>query len=504
MTNSRIDVDLEDVRAVVHPRLFGAFVEHLGRSVYTGLYEPGHPAADADGLRTDVIALVKELGVTTVRYPGGNFVSGYRWEEGIGPVEDRPRRLDVAWHSVESNRFGLDEFMAWTKKTDVEPMLAVNLGTRGLENAMRLLEYCNVDTGTALSDLRARNGSPDAHDVIFWCLGNEMDGWWQIGRKEPHDYAILATQIARAMKQIDGRLQLAVCGSSSRGISTFGEWERVVLRECYEFVDYITCHAYFEQRDGDVESFLASNIDMQAMIDDVVATIDHVRAVTRSSRQVNISFDEWNIWYNSHYPGHLRPTDVKNWPEAPRLIEDAYSVADAVALGGLLITLIRNAGRVKAASLAQLVNAIAPIMTEPGGPSWRQTTFFPFAQAARLSGGEVLDLTVLADQIQTARYGSVPAVDAVAVRVGETVTVLAVNRDAENHHQVGVRLRGDFEIGGARATALYDHDLAASNTLLNPDRVHPVDHAVALQSSIVDVDLPPASWVVLEITGAAS
>src|SRR5690554_2981524 len=250
MTTARLRLDPTFAVGPVNRRLFGSFVEHLGRCVYEGIYEPGHPTADAKGFRGDVLELVRELGVSTVRYPGGNFVSGYRWEDGIGPREQRPRRLDLAWHSTETNEFGLGEFMEWSKATGVEPMMAVNLGTRGVQEAVDLLEYCNVPGGTALSDLRRSHGHQDPYNIRMWCLGNEMDGPWQIGHKTADEYGRLAAETARAMRMVDKDLELVACGSSSSVMPTFGAWESTVLGEAYDEVDYISAHAYYFEADG--------------------------------------------------------------------------------------------------------------------------------------------------------------------------------------------------------------------------------------------------------------
>ncbi|HJB64351.1 MAG TPA: alpha-L-arabinofuranosidase, partial [Candidatus Microbacterium pullistercoris] len=363
----------------IHRNLFGGFVEHLGRHIYDGIYEPGHETADAEGFRRDVIDLVRELGVTTIRYPGGNFVSGFRWEDSVGPREERPRRLDLAWHSTETNEVGLHEFTSWLEKVGSELMLAVNLGTRGTQEALDLLEYANVPAKTALTDQRAANGRPDPFGVKIWCLGNEMDGPWQLGHRSADDYGKIASQTAKAMRQVDPDVELVVCGSSGAQMPTFGEWERTVLQHTYEDVDYISCHAYYQEHDGDTASFLASAVDMDRFIDSVVQTADHVRAVKRSEKQINISFDEWNVWYLTRFHDEDKIQDIAEWPVAPRLLEDVYSVLDAVVFGNLMISLLKHADRVTSASLAQLVNVIAPIMTEPGGIAWRQTTFFPFA-----------------------------------------------------------------------------------------------------------------------------
>ncbi|MBA2698814.1 MAG: alpha-L-arabinofuranosidase, partial [Nocardioidaceae bacterium] len=248
---------------LVDRRLFGSFVEHMGRCVYTGIFEPGHPTADVVGFRHDVLELVRELGPTIVRYPGGNFVSGYRWEDGIGPVDQRPRRLDLAWRTLESNEVGVDEFATWCRSAGVEPMMAVNLGTRGVQEAADLLEYCNHPDGTALSDLRQSHGSKEPHGIKVWCLGNELDGPWQIGHKTATEYARLAAETARAMRMVDPSIELVACGSSNTNMPTFAAWEATVLEQCYELVDFISLHNYYEPVGGDVDSFLGCAVDLE-------------------------------------------------------------------------------------------------------------------------------------------------------------------------------------------------------------------------------------------------
>ncbi len=322
MPRAHIELDKRAVIAPVRRRTFGAFVEHLGRCVYTGLYEPGHPTANEDGFRMDVVELVRELGSTTVRYPGGNFVSGFRWEDSVGPRDTRPVRRDLAWHSLESNQVGLDEFARWLKLTGSELMLAVNLGTRGILPALDLLEYANHPSGTALSDLRIANGTPQPHNVRMWCLGNEMDGPWQEGFMTADDYGKIAARTAAAMRMADKDLELVVCGSSGSGMPTFGDWERTVLEHSYEHVDYVSCHAYYQELDGDLGSFLASALDMDFFIDTVVATADHVGYKKRSKKKMQLSFDEWNVWYlKEHQEGRRgqRRMDLRAAPARGRL-----------------------------------------------------------------------------------------------------------------------------------------------------------------------------------------
>ncbi|TDN90722.1 alpha-N-arabinofuranosidase [Microbacterium sp. BK668] len=502
MIRAHLTIDPHFTVGPINRRLFGSFVEHLGRCVYDGIYEPGHECADENGFRTDVIELVRELGVSTIRYPGGNFVSGYRWEDGVGPREKRPRRLDLAWHSTETNEIGLDEFATWLEKVGSELMYAVNLGTRGVLEALDVLEYANLRSGTELSDRRVANGHPEPHGIRMWCLGNEMDGPWQLGHSTAQEYAQLASKTARAMRQVDPDLELVVCGSSGAQMPTFGEWERVVLEETYDSVDYISCHAYYEPVGEDYGSFLASAVDMDRFIEAVVATADHVKAVRDSEKTINISFDEWNVWYQVRYNEVDKITDVTEWPVAPRLLEDSYSVLDAVVFGSLLISLIRHADRVTSASLAQLVNVIAPIMTEPGGPAWRQTTFYPFSLTSQLARGVALELKLESPHYDTDRYGEVPVVDAVATHDPERggTTVFAVNRSLSESVTLEIDSRALGAVTTARASSLHDDDIFAANTLAEPNRVSPTGNdTVEVSEGTVSVTLPPCSWTVLTL-----
>ncbi|MFF8842010.1 alpha-N-arabinofuranosidase [Streptomyces sp. NPDC015127] len=482
----------------VSPRLFGSFVEHLGRCVYTGVFEPDHPTADAAGLRRDVLALVRELGVTVVRYPGGNFVSGHRWEDGTGPVERRPRRLDLAWRSTETNRFGLSEYIDFLRKVDAEPMMALNLGTRGVAEALELQEYANHPGGTELSQRRVSHGDKEPYGIRLWCLGNEMDGPWQTGHKTAEEYGRVAAETARAMRQFDPGVELVACGSSSQSMPTFAAWEATVLEEAYDLVDFVSLHAYYEEVDGDRDSFLASAVDMESFIDNVVATCDHVGARLKSKKRIQLSFDEWNVWYQARF----RDAGLPEWDEAPRLLEDNYSVTDAVVLGSLLIALLRHADRVTVACLAQLVNVIAPIMTEPGGPAWKQTTFFPFAQASRYGRGRALRVDVDSPVHETARYGEVPLLHATATMDDATgaITLFAVNRSLSEPLPLEVDLRGAAVGKVIGHGVLADADPEARNTLDAPDRVTPrTGQGTTLADGTLRATLEPMSWNVIRL-----
>ncbi len=492
-----LHIDPDHTVGEARPRLFGSFLEHLGRAVYTGVYEPDHPTAGPDGLRRDVLELIRELGCTVVRYPGGNFVSGYRWEDGIGPARQRPRRLDLAWRSLETNEFGLGEFMRFARTAGVEPMLAVNLGTRGVLEAVDLLEYCNHPAGTAWSDARRGNGDEEPYGIRLWCLGNEMDGPWQLGHIDADGYGRLAARTAHAMRAVDPDLELVACGSSSQAMPTFGGWEATVLHHAFDAVDMISCHAYYEERDGDIDSFLASAHDMDTFIEGVVATADHIAAKRHSTKRINISFDEWNVWYLN------QPADreVPPWSVAPRLLENVYSVTDAVVVGSLLISLLNHCDRVAVACLAQLVNVIAPIMTEPGGPAWRQTTFHPFAQAARYGRGQVLRPRVDSPSHDTAQHGTVPLLHSTAVRGDDgALTIFAVNRDTTTPLALTADLRRLAVAGPAEHTYLADADRHARNTMAEPDRVVPQTAAAPrIDDGRLYAELPPLSWNVLRI-----
>ena len=358
MPTARIVVDRDFALADLDRRVFGAFVEHMGRCVYGGIFEPGHPTADEQGFRGDVMALTRELGPTIIRYPGGNFLSGYNWEDGVGPKDRRPARRDLAWFSTETNQFGTNEFIDWCRKASIEPMLGVNLGTRGPEEARRFLEYCNHAGGSELSELRRAHGYDKPHAVKFWCLGNEMDGPWQICHKTAQEYGRAALETAKVMRWVDTSVQLAACGSSNRNMASYAAWEYEVLDHCFEQVDFISLHTYFRNDADELSEYFTVLELMDAFIKEVVAICDAVAAKRRSLKRIMLSFDEWNVWYRTHRTEDMRKP---GWPKAPPLIEEVYNAEDALIVGGALITLMNNADRVQAASIAQLVNVIGPI-----------------------------------------------------------------------------------------------------------------------------------------------
>jgi alpha-N-arabinofuranosidase len=512
MKESKVTIDRDFSIAETDPRLFGAFVEHLGRCVYGGIYEPGHPTADERGFRRDVLELVRELAPTIIRYPGGNFVSGYNWEDGVGPVENRPRRLDLAWMSTEPNTFGTNEFMDWCQAADVEPMMAVNLGTRGPDDARRLLEYCNFPGGTELSDLRRAHGWEKPHNVRFWCLGNEMDGPWQMETKTAWEYGRIAAEAAKLMKWIDPTIELAACGSSSRNMPTFGSWEDTVLEHSFDHVEYISLHTYLNNYADDTPAFLASPDLMDSFIEEVVAIADAVAARRRSPKRIMLSFDEWNVWYRTRRKNEGR---VKlGWPVAPPILEEIYNMQDALAFGGACISLLNHADRIKSACLAQLVNAIAPIMTETGGPAWRQTIFYPFKDMSNFGRGTVLQTKVESPTYETTYYDPrgtselrfpLPAVPFLKLSVvhnhdEDCVTIFALNRSLDASLSMEALVRGFEGLTVREAHQLRSDDLMAINTKDAPDTIKPAPlEGVEIWGEQVRAKLAPASWNVIRL-----
>ncbi len=497
MLKSRVTADSDFIIAPLDRRVFGTFVEHLGRCVYGGIYEPGHATADENGFRGDVLALTRELGATMVRYPGGNFVSGYNWEDGVGPKEERPVRLDLAWGSTETNQFGTNEFMDWCKKAELAPMFAVNLGTRGPAEAQNFLEYCNHPGGTYYSDLRRSHGYEAPHDIKYWCLGNEMDGPWQTGAKMAQEYGRIATETAKMLRWTSKDLTLFACGSSMSDISTFGAWEYEVLDQCFEQVDFISLHEYFENKADDIVLFLGAIDRLERFITEVAAIADSVAAKRRSHKRIMLALDEWNVWYRARSGEQLRDT---HWSTSPRLLEEIYNFEDALVIGGALITMMNHADRVKAACLAQLVNAIAPIMTETGGPAWRQTIFHPFAQASRFGHGNVLRARVETGSFVTGKIENAPLLLSSVVHdpASGRATIFALNRGLDEEMTLEVDLRGMGTRGIAEAHELHHADLKAINSREAPDTVAPVAHpAVTLEEARLSASLKPLSWNVI-------
>ena len=498
MASAKMILNKDYIVGPVDKRIYGSFIEHLGRAIYGGIYEPGHPTADRYGFRQDVAEMIRELQVPIVRYPGGNFVSGYNWEDGVGPVEKRPRRAELAWMTVETNQVGTNEFITWAREAGADVMLAVNLGTRGADAARNLVEYCNHPKGTYWSDLRKSHGYSQPHHIKTWCLGNEMDGPWQIGAKTAEEYGRLACETAKVMKWVDPTIELVACGSSGSGMSTFAQWEAAVLEHTYEYVDYISLHTYYGNRDGDTANFLARSMDMDAFIKSVVSTCDYVRAKKHSKKRINLSFDEWNVWFHSNEADKK----IDRWSIAPAQLEDVYNFEDALLVGSMLITLLKNADRVKIACLAQLVNVIAPIMTENGGSAWKQTIYYPYLHASVYGRGTVLNPVVKSPKYDTRDFTDVSAIDAAAVINDDNsdITVFAVNRDMINSITLDIELNGFGQFKVIEHIVLKHNDLKAVNTKENPYNVVPGSYGNAtVEDGNVKASLTNLSWNVIRL-----
>ncbi len=482
----------------IDPRIYGSFIEHLGRAVYGGIYEPGHPQADELGFRRDVLEMVRRIGVPIVRYPGGNFVSGFNWEDSVGPREKRPKRLDLAWFTTETNEVGLHEFYEWAKQADSEVMYAINLGTRGPEQARDIVEYANHKGGSKFSDMRIANGRKDPFGIKLWCLGNEMDGPWQMGKKTAYEYGRIANEAAKMMKWVDSSIELVACGSSGSEIETFGDWELTMLDQCYDNIDYVSLHRYYGNPTNDTPGFLARTMDMDEFIRTVVSICDAVKGKKHSKKTVNLSFDEWNVWYHSNEQDEELKKSQR-WSQALPLLEDIYNFEDALLVGSMLITLLRNADRVKVACMAQLVNVIAPIMTRNGGGCWAQTIFYPYMHASKYGRGTSLKALVKTPVYDCADYEGVPLIDATATMDDDGgVTVFCVNRDMSEDFELDVDLRAFGDMRIREHILLHHDDVKAVNSEANPDNVAPV----AGPGGIVDagraqVKIPALSWNVI-------
>ncbi len=497
---AKMVVDKDFRIAEIDKRMYGSFIEHLGRAVYEGIYQPDHPSADKDGFRKDVMELVKELNVPIIRYPGGNFVSNYYWEDGVGPVDERPKRLELAWRSLETNEVGLNEFAKWSKLVGSDMMMAVNLGTRGVGDACNLLEYCNHEAGTKYSDLRIKHGYKEPHKIKTWCLGNEMDGPWQVGSKTPAEYGRIAYETAKAMKLIDPDIELVSCGSSSTSMKTFPEWEATTLEHTYEHVDYVSLHQYFGNADGDTPNFLAKSMETEHFIKTVISTCDYVKAKKRGKKNINLSFDEWNVWYHSHQADD-NTMKREPWQKAPALLEDIYNFEDALVVGLMLITFIKHADRVKMACLAQLVNVIAPIMTQVDGPAWKQTIYYPYLHASKYGRGIALQPVLYSTKHDTKEYTDVFDVDSVAVynEEAEEVTIFAVNRDLADSIEFTCDIRSFEGYGLIEHIVLTNDDLLASNSAIK-QAVAPVTvNDTFLDNGILKTNLKKASWNVIRL-----
>ena len=472
-------------------RIFGGFLEHLGRAVYEGVYDPGNALSDEHGFRRDVLEILKPLAMPMVRYPGGNFVSCYDWKDGIGPKADRPTRPDYAWRSRETNQFGTDEFMAWCKLVKTEPMMAVNLGTNGTAAAGELVEYCNLPTGTYWADRRKTNGHAEPYGVKLWCLGNEMDGIWQAGHVPADEYARRAQQAAIMMKGLDRNIQTIAAGSSGRFMHSYMSWDRTVLEYCWDQIDFISAHRYSNNDRQDSAWFLAEGVEIDRVIEDYKGLLGYVRGLKRSNKQVYLSFDEWNVWYKDR-------NGDGNWAAAPHLLEEVYNLEDALVCAQYLSSFIRHADTVKLACIAQIVNVIAPVLTRKEG-SLIQSIYYPFLLYSKHAGGVSLSPTIITGTYKAGERGDVPAVDVSASYDAAThqLSVFLVNRDQGEPAAVDVHL-SDANIDGVIGTDIMGGvDVKAANTWDQPNLVKPFSGKATVINGGVHVKIPAPGMAVV-------
>ena len=493
---ARISIDSERIISDISPLLFSGFAEHMGRCIYEGIYDPGSAHADENGLRQDVLAALRELNFRSMRYPGGNFVSGYRWEDGIGPKESRPARRELAWQSIESNQFGTDEFLRFCREIGTEPMLAVNMGTGSIQDAANLVEYCNAPTGTKYADMRASNGSREAYGVKFWCLGNEMDGPWQIGHLDAVDYAKKAREAAKLMRLHDDSVKLVLCGSSSSFMPTYPDWDRIGLEHCYDLVDYHSMHYYASNEADDTGSYLALGVELEDYVDAMAGTLRYVKAKRRSKRDVYLSWDEWNVWYKAREQSDMRG----GWTEAPHLIEEVYNLEDALLVAQWLNIFLRKADVLKIACIAQIVNVIAPLLTR-GDDLLKQSIYYPLLQFSRWAQGNSLDLLVESPRYETAKYGDMPLLDASASheKASGQSAIFVVNRSQTHTLPLEIRWQGQAPTRFTAANQFAGDDPKAHNNWDEPNKL--VMRAIAAPQ-IVDgaarLQLPPLSFTALQ------
>jgi len=486
MDITTIDLHSQFQIGPVDPRLFGGFLEHMGRAVYEGVYDPDSVQADGDGIRSDVVSALRRLNMTAMRYPGGNFASGYHWEDGIGPLDKRPTVRELAWQSIEPNRFGTDEYIRLCRKMDWMPMLTVNLGTGTPEEARNWVEYCNAQAGTRYADLRAGHGHTEPHEVGLWCLGNEMDGPWQLGHVPAEHYVIRAQQAAKMMKDVDSRIELVVCGSSGISMPTYMEWDRQVLEYLGDLVDYISLHRYVGNRDQDTPDYLAITNSIDRQIEDIDAVCRFVQAKRHSRKRAYLCFDEWNVWYkNMQMDGEGK--------FAPHLIEEVYNLEDALVVAGFLHSFIRHADVVKIANVAQIVNVIAPILTR-GHETLIQSIFYPFEMFSRRRDGISLRPVVTGPSYEAKTNGITQYIDASAILHQRQLHVFITNRNLDEVARVQINLADENIATLLGGKLLTGPDAKAVNSFEHPNIIKPGPFSECrLENGRAAVELPPLS-----------
>lgn len=495
MSKATIYLDTNRVISAISPLLFSGFAEHMGRCIYEGVYDPASPHADEDGLRKDVLASLREINYRSIRYPGGNFLSGYRWEDGIGPKDQRPRRRELAWQSTETNQFGTDEFMNFCRKINTEPMMGVNMGTGSIQDAANLVEYCNAPVGTLYADKRAANGHADPYGVKYWCIGNEMDGPWQIGHLGAREYGLKAREAAKVMRWQDPSIELVLAGSSNCNMPTYPEWDRVSLEECWDQINYHSMHYYAGNTQEDTPSYLALAAEFEDFVDTLAGVLRYVKAKNRSKHDVYLSWDEWNVWYKDRI-------GQANWAEAPHLCEEVYNLEDALVVGQWLNVFLRKSDVLKIACIAQIVNVISPVTTTRTG-LLKHPTYYPLMLVSQMASGNALDLLVQSPHYSTSRFGDMPVLDVSSSYDAATGknAIFIVNRSQTESVTVDLNWqdRAPKSINSARQVA--GKDPKAANSFENPNNIVAVSVAApALNGKSATMVVPPLSFTALDVT----
>jgi alpha-N-arabinofuranosidase len=494
MTTSHAQVLIDRNRTIapISPLLFGGFAEHMGRCIYEGVYDPRSPQADKHGFRKDVLGALRDQAYTLIRYPGGNFLSGYNWLDGLGPQEQRPRVRELAWQSLESNQFGTNEFMQFCAGIHAAPMLGVNMGTGTIQSAADLVEYCNAPRGTRWSDLRVSHGFREPHKVRYWCVGNEMDGSWQIGHLDAVAYGNKALEAAKLMKMQDPAIETVLCGSSSDQMPTCPEWDRTVLEIAWEHMDYLSLHCYVSNPENDTDSYLASAVRFERYVDTLDGTLRYVKAKRRSKHDIYLSWDEWQVWY-------MRGPFQGNWTEAPHLAEEIYNLEDALVVAQWLNVFLRKSHVLKIACVAQIVNTISWLHTRPDG-ILKHPSYYAFQLVSNHARGEALDLEVKAPEYETRQYGAVPALDVSASYDVETKqgALFLVNRSQTDTIHTDLVWQDGQAVQIDKVWQLTGEDPKVLNTWDDPERISAQPIPVpAVDRGRASLNLPPLSFTVL-------
>jgi alpha-N-arabinofuranosidase len=494
MSTSTAQVFLDTNRTIapISPLLFGGFAEHMGRCIYEGIYDPESPRADKHGLRKDVLEALRDQSYTVIRYPGGNFLSGYNWLDGVGPKAQRPRRRELAWQSVETNQFGTNEFIEFCAAIDAAPILGVNMGTGDIQSASNLVEYCNVSHGTYWSDLRVSHGFRDPHNVHFWCVGNEMDGPWQMGHLDAAAYGNKALEAAKMMRWQDPTIETILCGSSNDRMPTYPEWDRVALEIAWEHMDYLSMHCYAGNREDDTASYLASAVLFERYVDTLEGTLRYVKAKRRSKHDVYLSWDEWQVWYKGD------PVQG-DWTEAPHLAEEIYNLEDALVVAQWLNVFLRKSHVLKIARVAQIVNVISWLHTRRDG-LLKQPSYYAFKLVSNLARGEALDVRVKAPKLETKQYDAVPALDVSASYEAETQrgAIFLVNRGQTEAVVTDIIWQDGETVHIDEAWQIAGSDPKEVNSWDEPDRL--IANAISaptVEDGRATLSLPPLSFTAL-------